>query len=48
MTLFIDSIQIVSKSPSSKIHLGFWSGIYPRERILLDKSPSFHYLEGVL
>lgn len=48
MTLFIDSIQLASKSPSSRIHLGFVSGNYERDLIVFESKPSFHYFEGKL
>jgi hypothetical protein len=48
MTLFIDSIQLASKSPSSKIHLGFESGSSDKDLIVFDRSPSFHYFDGKL
>lgn len=48
MTLFIDSIQLASKSPSSKIHLGFVSGSYDKLRIVFESRPSFHSFDGKL
>mmetsp|Transcript_12959 Transcript_12959/g.30930 ORF Transcript_12959/g.30930 Transcript_12959/m.30930 type:complete len:246 (+) Transcript_12959:1511-2248(+) len=42
ITLFIDSIQFASKSPSRMIHLGLVSGMVPSDRIVLESSPSFH------
>mmetsp|Transcript_61843 Transcript_61843/g.123977 ORF Transcript_61843/g.123977 Transcript_61843/m.123977 type:complete len:315 (-) Transcript_61843:136-1080(-) len=43
MTLFMDSIQLASKSPSSMIHLGFES-MLPKSRRILDSTPSCHSL----
>ncbi len=48
MTLFIDSIQLASKSPSNKIHFGLLSGSSDKLLKVFDKRPSFHYLEGKL
>jgi len=42
ITEFMDSIQLASRSPSSMIHLGFSFSIWPRSRMILDSSPSFH------
>mmetsp|Transcript_18178 Transcript_18178/g.40328 ORF Transcript_18178/g.40328 Transcript_18178/m.40328 type:complete len:245 (-) Transcript_18178:372-1106(-) len=48
ITLFIDSIQLASRSPSRMIHLGFSSGISPRSLIILESRPSFHSLVAML
>mmetsp|Transcript_10255 Transcript_10255/g.30177 ORF Transcript_10255/g.30177 Transcript_10255/m.30177 type:complete len:227 (-) Transcript_10255:5041-5721(-) len=42
MTLFMDSIQFASRSPSSMIHFGSSSGIAPMFRMTVDSKPSFH------
>ena len=42
MTLFMDSIQLASRSPSSMIHLGWRSETMPRSRIVFEMMPSFH------
>ena len=41
ITEFMFSIQFVSRSPSRMIHLGFWSGIVARSRIVYESRPSF-------
>ena len=42
ITLFMDSIQFVSRSPSSRIHLDDVLDSWPRSRMTLDSRPSFH------
>ena len=42
MTLFMDSIQLASRSPSRIIHLGVMLRSAPRSRIIFDSRPSFH------
>ena len=48
ITLFMDSIQFASKSPSSMIHFGNSSGIAPIFLITVESKPSFHSLVAML
>mmetsp|Transcript_37778 Transcript_37778/g.79124 ORF Transcript_37778/g.79124 Transcript_37778/m.79124 type:complete len:205 (-) Transcript_37778:2741-3355(-) len=48
MTLFIDSIQLASRSPSKMIHFGFSSGMPDKCLITFDSSPSRHSLVAML